>query len=162
MRELTYREVGATAGELPAGYRTFERTVALPRAVEFAAAAGSLFRWEVQRRAGLRVSASSAASEQGAEVELTLPVLGVRAPCRVVWVVAEPDRRGFAYGTLPGHPESGEESFVLERHDDGGVLFTIRAFSRPAGLLAKVSGPIGRLVQDLVTRRYLAAFEHGA
>ena len=29
----------------------------------------------------------------------------VRAPCRVVYVVDEPDRRGFAYGTLPGHPE---------------------------------------------------------
>jgi uncharacterized protein (UPF0548 family) len=157
MRELTYREVGATAGELPAGYRTFERSVELPRSVEFDAAADALFRWEVQRRAGLGVHASSPVVEEGAEVVLTLPVLPVRAPCRVVRVVAEADRRGFAYGTLPGHPESGEESFVLERQD-GRILFTIRAFSRPAGLLARVAGPVGHRVQDLVTRRYLAAF----
>ena len=30
----------------------------------------------------------------------------LRAPCRVVYVIDEPDVRGFAYGTLPGHPES--------------------------------------------------------
>jgi uncharacterized protein (UPF0548 family) len=33
----------------------------------------------------------------------------IRVPCRVVYVLDEPERRGFAYGTLPGHPESGEE-----------------------------------------------------
>ena len=36
----------------------------------------------------------------------------LQAPCRVVYVIDEPDIRGFAYGTLPGHPESGEERFV--------------------------------------------------
>ncbi|SIP67631.1 hypothetical protein BN9982_740001 [Mycobacterium tuberculosis] len=33
----------------------------------------------------------------------------LRAPCRVVYVIDEPDVRGFGYGTLPGHPVSGEE-----------------------------------------------------
>ena len=39
-------------------------------------------------------------------------------PCRIVSVFKEVDSFGFAYGTLPGHPERGEESFVLERRDD--------------------------------------------
>jgi uncharacterized protein (UPF0548 family) len=116
--------VGAavTAREVPPGHRTFERTVELPSSVGFESAAADLFRWEVQRRAGLRVMASSTTVEPGAEVVLGLPLLPVHAPCRVIRVVDEPDRRGFTYRTLPGHPESGEESFLLERREDGRIL----------------------------------------
>jgi uncharacterized protein (UPF0548 family) len=77
-------------------------------------------------------------------------------PCRIVSVFKEPDTFGFAYGTLPGHPERGEESFVLERRDDA-TYFTVRAFSRPVDPLARLSGPIGRAVQRSVTRRYVSA-----
>jgi uncharacterized protein (UPF0548 family) len=83
--------------------------------------------------------------------------LAMRAPCRVVHVIDEPRRRGFAYGTLPGHPESGEEAFILEQRDDGTIAFTIIAFSRPASILAELAGPIGRIVQDAMTTRYLRA-----
>jgi uncharacterized protein (UPF0548 family) len=58
----------------------------------------------------------------------------------VTYVLDEPRHKGFAYGTLPGHPERGEEAFALELHDDGAVTFTITAFSRPASLLAKAGG----------------------
>lgn len=81
--------------------------------------------------------------------------ISVRVPCRVVYVTDEPARRGFAYGTLPGHPESGEEAFVIDRRRDGTVTFTITAFSRPATLLARMAGPIGRAIQDHITARYL-------
>jgi hypothetical protein len=37
-------------------------------------------------------------------------------------------RLGLAYGTLPGHPERGEESFVIELLDDGQVRVHIVAF----------------------------------
>ncbi len=73
----------------------------------------------------------------------------------------EPRRRGFAYGTLPGHPESGEEAFIVEQHDDDSVTFTITAFSRPATWLARLGGPLGRAVQDRVTARYLRALPAG-
>jgi uncharacterized protein (UPF0548 family) len=85
--------------------------------------------------------------------------LALAIPCRIVYVVAEGDRVGFAYGTLPGHPESGEEAFVLHRTDDGGVDFTVTAFSRHASLLAKVGGPVTRLGQRLMTTRYLHALD---
>ena len=83
--------------------------------------------------------------------------LGITAPCRVVYVIDEPARRGFAYGTLRGHPESGEESFVVSIDEEGQVLFTVRAFTRPGTLLARVSGPVGRIVQHLITERYVRA-----
>jgi len=75
------------------------------------------------------------------------------APCRVVYVVDEPDRPGFAYDTLPGHPDSGEEAFVIERADDDTVSFSITAFSTPASHRVKLAGPLGRIAQRRMTAR---------
>ncbi len=69
----------------------------------------------------------------------------------------ERHRRGLAYGTLPGHPERGEEAFVIEQHGDGAVTFAITAFSTPATPLAKAAGPAGRAIQRYITGRYLRA-----
>lgn len=78
----------------------------------------------------------------------------VKAPARVVYVIDEPNRKGFAYGTLPGHPESGEEAFILERTDDGSVWLEIRALSRPAGWFWWMVYPVLRLMQSVYTARY--------
>ncbi len=67
--------------------------------------------------------------------------LSLRIPCRVVEVIDEPRRKGFAYVTLVGHPESGEEQFLLERLDDGSITFTITVVSKPASTLAKLGAP---------------------
>jgi uncharacterized protein (UPF0548 family) len=80
-----------------------------------------------------------------------------KIPARVVYVIDEPDRKGFAYGTLPGHPERGEESFVVERRADESVWLTIRAFSRPANRFFWAAYPALRLLQALFTERYKRA-----
>jgi uncharacterized protein (UPF0548 family) len=77
-----------------------------------------------------------------------------RIPARVVYVVDEPDRKGFAYGTLPGHPERGEEAFIVERRSDESVWLVIRAFSRPANVIYWVGYPALRMVQAVFTARY--------
>nr|WP_281381894.1 DUF1990 domain-containing protein [Conyzicola lurida] len=81
----------------------------------------------------------------------------VKAPARVVYVVDEPSRRGFAYGTLPGHPEDGEEAFLVEQTEDGAVWMVIRAFSRPAAWYWWLVAPVLRATQWFYTRRYLRA-----
>lgn len=81
----------------------------------------------------------------------------VSAPVRVVYVVDEPMRRGFAYGTLQGHPESGEEAFLVEMRDDGSVWFVLRAFSRPSTTFYRLGSPVLALVQRQFTARYLRA-----
>jgi uncharacterized protein (UPF0548 family) len=86
-------------------------------------------------------------------------VISMRIPCRVVYVIDEPDRRGFAYGTLPGHPESGEESFVLHRETGDRVRFVITAFSRPSTRLAKLGGPATQRLQHFMTTRYLRSLD---
>jgi uncharacterized protein (UPF0548 family) len=158
--QLTYPEIGRTAGELPQDYRIINRTARLPAGTDFDRAAHNLLHWQVQQRAGLRVAASSERITPQAVVVLRIGIgpLAVQAPCRVVYVIDEPDRRGFAYGTLPGHPESGEEAFILERPNNGTVTFTVTAFSRPASTLAKLAAPLGRYIQNIITTRYLHAF----
>jgi uncharacterized protein (UPF0548 family) len=79
------------------------------------------------------------------------------APSRVVYVVDEPGRCGFAYGTLPGHSERGEEVFIVSMAEDGTVTFEATAFSRPATWLVLAAGPLGRAIQDRITSRYLSA-----
>lgn len=81
----------------------------------------------------------------------------VSAPCRVVYVVDEPHRRGFAYGTLRGHPESGEEAFLVELRDDGTVWFVLRAFFRPSNSFYRLASPVLRSTQRRFTKRYLRA-----
>jgi uncharacterized protein (UPF0548 family) len=78
-------------------------------------------------------------------------------PCLVVWTERTSNRCGFAYGTLPGHPERGEERFELRLTRSGEVNFTIVAFSAPGRWFTRVAGPVARLVQDRMTRRYLEA-----
>ena len=81
----------------------------------------------------------------------------VSAPARVVYVIDEPKRKGFAYGTLPGHPEDGEEAFIVELADDDSVWIVIRAFSRPSRWYWWLVSPVLRLTQEFYTRRYLRA-----
>jgi uncharacterized protein (UPF0548 family) len=95
----------------------------------------------------------------GATADLVLRAFGRSfiAPVRVVYEVAEPGRVGFAYGTLPGHPASGEESFVVEHYQDDSVWFVVRAFSRPSTWYYRLAGPVVGWMQARITRRYLRA-----
>jgi uncharacterized protein (UPF0548 family) len=157
---FTYPEIGATAGELPRGYRHVCRSALLGSGARvFAEAADALMSWQVQLRAGLEVAASDPVPAAGTVVLLRLRIafLQFKVPCRVVYVVGEPDRRGFAYGTLAGHQENGEEAFIVSQDESGAVRLVITAFSRPAAPLARVAGPAGRLTQNVITDRYLRA-----
>ncbi|HEY0247482.1 MAG TPA: DUF1990 domain-containing protein [Gryllotalpicola sp.] len=81
----------------------------------------------------------------------------IDAPVRIVYVVDDARRAGFAYGTLAGHPESGEESFVLEHRDDDSVWLTVRSFSRPSSLWWALASPVLQQVQKNMTTKYLRA-----
>lgn len=81
----------------------------------------------------------------------------VRSPVRVVYVIDEPNRKGFAYGTLPGHPETGEEAFVVEQAADGSVWLTITSISRPSSWFWWMTYPVLAAMQAYFTRRYFRA-----
>ena len=68
--------------------------------------------------------------------------------CRIVYVIDEPERFGFAYGTLTEHVEIGEERFIVELHaDTDEVWYDILAFSKPGSLLIKLGYPYSRYKQ---------------
>lgn len=83
--------------------------------------------------------------------------LHIEAPVRVIYIVDERDRRGFAYGTLAGHPEQGEIAFIVDRTDDGSVWLTIRSFSRPGSKLTWLGYPVARLLQKRAMEQYFRA-----
>lgn len=143
-------------GPLPPGYRRFSLSVPLTRG-DLEGAAGELLSWQVHRRAGLTVRASDEVLRLGTVVQLRLGLgpLALRIPCRVTEVVDEPDRAGFTYATLPGHPEVGIERFWIEREDDGALRFSVAAVSAPAWTAARLAAPAARAVQDAFARRYL-------
>jgi uncharacterized protein (UPF0548 family) len=164
--DLTYSEVGATAGEsLPAGYRhdLYEKSLGnSPGAFERGVSA--LRRWQAHIGAGLEIVPPGAPVAENESVLLMLKVGGLwtAAPCRIVYVVDDQQQFGFAYGTLPGHPEIGEAAFSIRRGEAGDAVFRIRSFSRPADPLARIAAPISRRIQTAVTRRYLDALARAA
>ena len=151
---LTYAEVGATRhAALPPGYQHLRVRARIGTGC-FERAAAAILGFEMHRRIPARVRASGRRAAPGVRVTVTIGPL--RAPCEVVWAEDGPDRAGFGYGTLPGHPEVGEESFLVERDADGTVWFTVTAFSRPARWYTRPAGPGIVLFQRLYARRLAA------
>ncbi|MEU1485681.1 DUF1990 domain-containing protein [Streptomyces sp. NPDC005752] len=157
MSSLTYPEVGATLlGPLPDGYNHLHHRAAVGRGrADFEAAGAAVTEWRMHRAAGAGVRASAVRAAAGVTVDVSAGIgpLRVTAPCAVVWTAYEKDRTGFAYGTRAGHPECGEESFVVELAEDGTVWFTVMAFSRPASWYARLAGPLVPLLQHWYARR---------
>lgn len=57
-------------------------------------------------------------------------------------------RCGFTYRTLQGHPEVGEETFVVEKDlTTGKIIVALRSWSRPGIWLASLTDPITRALQ---------------
>jgi uncharacterized protein (UPF0548 family) len=75
---------------------------------------------------------------------------------RIIYLLEESsavERFGFAYGTLPGHAERGEQRFLVE-HDlrSGAVSYDVLAFSRPNHPLAWLGYPFIRVLQGRFAR----------
>ncbi|MCX5402209.1 DUF1990 family protein [Streptomyces sp. NBC_00102] len=157
MHTFTYPEIGATRVDpLPSGYAHLRHRARVGRGrAAFEAAGAAVTEWRMHRTTGTLVDASADRAEVGGFVEVTLRMGPLRftAPCEVVWAEYTPTRIGFAYGTLGGHPERGEESFVVELADDGTVWFAVTAFSRPALWYTRLAGPLVPVLQRLYARR---------
>ncbi|PWJ53112.1 Uncharacterized protein, UPF0548 family [Quadrisphaera granulorum] len=174
-RDLTYEHVGATHPAdpdwppvaAPAGFRRHESTTLIGQDDDgddavWRSAADAALSWGVKTRSGFTVHPSPGPGGVTLGEELWVHAafgpLTVREPVRVVAVVDTPDRCGFAYGTLRGHPVSGEEAFVVHRDPDGRVWLTLRSLTRPApGGLWRAAFPVLLVAQLLYRRRYQRA-----
>ncbi|WP_016910477.1 DUF1990 family protein [Streptomyces xiaopingdaonensis] len=171
--ELTYRAVGATAGRLPPGLPgalCVRTRIGRGRGV-FAVAARELSGFRMHRAMGVEVSASAPRAAPGVRVLVGIGprAVRVRCACRVVWTRCDGSAAGWAYGTLPGHPLSGEEAFALRLEPDETVVLTVTAFSSPAVGWARAALPLVRLFQrayahwcGAVLRRLVRSHRHRA
>jgi uncharacterized protein (UPF0548 family) len=160
-RPLSYPYRGCTrTATPPPGFVCDEYRVAVGVGPEaFAAAVQAVRRWEQFPRPWTVIDPEAPAIREGTVVTVAARVYGVWwvNACRIVEVIDEPTRFGFAYGTLPGHVEAGEERFLIEQAADGTVWYSIRAHSRPRYWLTRLAYPLARLAQKKFGRESLAA-----
>ena len=159
---LTYDHVGSTLPSTEVPGRTI-RTEQLDLGVgpaAFDAAVAGLRTWVCHRGLGATVHPADPSLEVGTSLLVVLHVgpVSVVVPDRIVAVVDEPRRFGFAYGTLEGHQERGEESFVVEHLDDDRVVATIGLDARAATISARLAAPAVGWFQRLAVHRYLSAW----
>jgi uncharacterized protein (UPF0548 family) len=161
---FTYPGVGSTAGVPPPGYTVDHTRVRLGEGEKtFAAARAALSRWEHFRMGWVEAWPNNTPLRQGEVVAVVAHLMGLWwvNPARIVYVVdraGPPAAFGFAYGTLPGHAEGGEERFQVEYDpQEGGVFYDILAFSRPRHPLARLGYPLTRRTQKRFARDSAAA-----
>lgn len=77
-------------------------------------------------------------------------------PCGGLW------RTGFTYKTLRGHPETGVETFSVEKDVAGRVTVALRSWSRPGILLSRLLTPVTRWFQVHAGRAALRHLAHCA
>ena len=151
---FTYPETGRTRdGELPAGYRHVRRDAVVGRGEQaFARVRVGMRDWRIHKLSGLRVR-SPGPPDLGTVFDAALGFF--RVPCEILWLRDENSAYGYGFGTLTGHPLSGEEAFEVRLSPDGEVRFTVRAFSRRVSWYARLGGPLVAALQDFMTDRFV-------
>lgn len=143
-------------------YRTsyHEHSSELTVEADWDAAREAIRQWAGHRSVGGVLAPPVPPLTEGSTMAFGVRVFGIWATgtCRVVEVIDSGTEFGFSYGTLPHHPEEGEELFAVRDNGDGTVTFRVAAFSKPAGLVTRLIGPLGRFIQRSMTRRYLRGF----
>jgi uncharacterized protein (UPF0548 family) len=155
----SYGEIDATKTTPPRGYDIDHNRIQLGTGREvFTRAKEAVRRWEMFNLGWLQLWKPTAPIA----VDTTVAVLAhvwsiwILNACRIVYVIDDTgpmDIFGFAYGTLPGHVERGEERFTVQwNHTDDSVWYDILAFSRPNHWLTRLGYPYVRRLQKRFAR----------
>jgi uncharacterized protein (UPF0548 family) len=163
-RPFTYPEVGRSRGTPPRGYTVDHHRVRLGAgAADFERGRQAVREWRLFRLGWLEPCWPDAPVQQGALVGTLAWLNGLWTVnvCRIVYVIEETgpvSRFGFAYGTLPGHVERGEERFTVEWHaHDDSVWYDVLAFSTPGRLVTWLGYPLARRLQKRCARDSMRA-----
>lgn len=158
---FSYGAVGETrTGGAPAGFdRDHNRERLGTGGAAFAAACDAIRSWKMFSAPLAWAEPPGVPIAAGEVVAVVAHALGLwwLNASRIVYVIDEPRRFGFAYGTLPGHVERGEERFSVEWLDDDTVWYDLLAFSRPRYWGARLARPVARMLQRRFVRLSKAA-----
>jgi uncharacterized protein (UPF0548 family) len=110
----------------------------------------------------VRVFRTDTPIEVGATVAVLVRHFGFWSlnTARIVYVIKEDRRFGFAYGTLDDHAERGEERFSIELEaGSDSVFYDILAFSKPKQWQARAGAPLARRLQKRFAHDSMAAMK---
>lgn len=151
---FSYQAVGATSGMPPDGYVVDHTRIQLGTgAPVYKLAIEALNSWKQFDLGWVSIVPEGVPVKVGATVAVKARAFGTwsLSASRVVYVIHESgatEKFGFAYGTLPGHVESGEERFLVEWNlDDDSVWYDILAFSKPRHPFARLAAKQARKLQ---------------
>lgn len=159
---FSYPGVGATrnGGTPPPGYDRDRNRQLLGRGeAAFAAGRDAIRGWRMFPPPLATIEPAGIPIAEGEVAGVIIRVFGLwfLNAARIVYVIDEPRRFGFAYGTLPGHAERGEERFLVEWLADDTVWYDLDAFSRPRYWAARLGYPLARRLQRRFVRLSKAA-----
>ncbi|MGL4421807.1 MAG: DUF1990 family protein [Gemmataceae bacterium] len=155
---LSYPHEGCTQHDIPPpGYDTNDTRITLGHGNEvFQAARAALLELAFFPRDWVQVDAPRGGLRPEGIILIVARVFHLVSTvnaCRIVWSADEPTLCGFAYGTLPGHIERGEELFLLTIDPINGIVqFRILAYSQPRHILARLFYPFARFFQRKFAR----------
>ena len=156
--DFTYPGIGATNGTPPAGFKVDHNRIQLGHGeAAYERAVDVLKKWRQFELGWVTIVPRGVEIKVGATVAVKARAFGTwsLSAARVVYVIDESRRFGFAYGTLPDHVECGEERFLIEWLADDSVWYDIFAFSKPRHPLVRLSSPLARLLQKRFARESL-------
>jgi len=155
-QDFSYAETGATRGTLPRGYNHDHNRITLGEGGEiFRRAVGALRSWHMLELGWVHLFERNTPITVGANVALAIRHFGFWSlnASRILYVLEEDRRFGFAYGTLRDHAEQGEERFCIEWDlETNFVYYDILAFSRPRHWIVKLGKPLARMLQKRFVR----------
>jgi len=161
----SYAPVGMTKDlDAPIGWTEDRyRTVLGQGRAAFTRAKSLVRRWTMFELGWIELHTPEAPIEVGTTVGVVARSAGlwVVNAARIAYVVDEERRFGFAYGTLPGHAEAGEELFLIEHTPEDLVAYSIRALSKPRAPLARLAKPWVRREQARFGADSLSAMRRG-
>ncbi len=161
--DVTYAGIGSTQGTPPSGYVVDHTRVKLGEGeAAFQTAQAALRNWAHFQLGWVEPCRPDTPIQPHQTVAVLARVLGLWSlnACRIIYVVQEQRKFGFAYGTLPDHVESGEERFTVEwDQEDDSVWYDILAFSHPNHFLTRIAYPLTRRLQKRFARDSVAAMK---
>ncbi len=152
-QQYSYPDIGATKGtDPPAGYLHHDHNrILIGRGSDKWNLAKQAIRdWKMFDLGWAGICWPDTEIEEGRTVAMMASHLGIWSlnACRIVYVIDEPSRFGFTYGTLTDHAEAGEERFMVEKAEETEEIFyDLYSFSRPRQILAVLGYPYARYLQ---------------
>ncbi|MFT5386409.1 MAG: hypothetical protein ACI8X3_003483 [Saprospiraceae bacterium] len=150
-----YKEKNGTKTKKVPGYDNDLNTIYIGEGeIAWHKAKEALQTWQQFPPPWTRIYKDNTSIQEGNTVAVLFQLFGIWwiNAARIVYAFDETDRFGFAYGTLHGHVESGEECFWIDRDESGNIYYHIKAFSKPAFWGAKLAYPIARRYQRKFVR----------